>query len=196
MFFLNRLRESRRNAEASERRKLRERGAAALEFALVAPFFFLVVFGGIEIGLMFRSHLALENMSRTAARVASVQRDAPGADQAILENINRQSEILSGDVTKVVIFAAETLDSGLSPDCDLATASRLYECNVYKIDDGTGVQGILDDLGSYPAGLTATERAEWKNLGIYIEYDYQFATGFFDSITLSTTSVEVIELDL
>lgn len=194
MFFLNRLRESRRNAEASERRKLRERGAAALEFALVAPFFFLVVFGGIEIGLMFRSHLALENMSRTAARVASVQRNAPGADQAILENINKQSEILSGDVTKVIIFAAETLDAGLSPDCELATASRANECNVYIVDS-RGVQGVLDD-GVYEAGLTATERAAWQNLGIYIEYDYQYATGFFDSITLSTTSVEVVELDL
>ncbi len=194
MYFLNRLRESRRNAEASERRKLRERGAAALEFALVAPFFFLVVFGGIEIGLMFRSHLALENMSRTAARVASVQRNAPGADQAILENINRQSEILSGDVKKVIIFAAETLDADLSPDCELATASRANECNVYIVDD-RGVQGVLDD-GVWEAGLTAAERGAWQNLGIYIEYDYQYATGFFDTITLSTTSVEVVELDL
>ncbi len=194
MFFLNRLRESRRNGEASERRKLRERGAAALEFALVAPFFFLVVFGGIEIGLMFRSHLALENMSRTAARVASVQRNAPGADQAILENINAQAEILSGDITKVIIFSAETLDADLSPDCELATASRANECNVYLVDD-RGVQGVLDD-GVWEAGLTATERGAWQNLGIYIEYDYQYATGFFDSITLSTTSVEVVELDL
>ena len=199
MFFLNRLRESRRTAEPSERRKLRERGASALEFALVAPLFFLVVFGGIEIGLMFRSHLALENMSRTAARVASVQRDSPDADTAILNEINRQSEILSGDVTKVVIFAAETLNSEIGTDCRDATASRASECNVYFTNDDSGVQGFLDSItaGTGPAqGLTADQRSQWKNLGIYIEYEYQFATGFFDTIQLTTSSIEVVELNL
>lgn len=194
MFFLNRLRQSRRSAEASERRKLRERGAAALEFALVAPFFFLVVFSGIEIGMMFRSHLALEDMSRGAARIASVQRNDPGADTAILTHINNRASVLNGDITKVIIFAAPTLNAELPVDCDVATASRANQCNVYIVD-GRGVQGVLDD-GANEAGLTATERAAWQNLGIYVEYDYQYVTGFFDSITLSTTSVEVVELDL
>jgi hypothetical protein len=44
--------------------------------------------------------------------------------------------------------------------------------------------------------LTSAERGEWQNLGIYIEYEYQYVTGFFDSITLSATSVEVVELDM
>ena len=45
-----------------------------VEFALVAPMFFFIVFGGIELGLMFRSYLALENLSRSAARIVSIER--------------------------------------------------------------------------------------------------------------------------
>ena len=195
MLFLNRLRQSRRSDDVSERRKLRERGAAALEFALIAPFFFLVVFGGIEIGLMFRSHLALQDMSRSAARIASVERDAVDADIAILRQINARGSAINGDITKVVIFAADTLNSEISNDCKTATSSRAGQCNVYDISTTSDLQVIVDN-NSYESGLTPAQRDAWDNIGIYIEYDYEYVTGFFDSITLSTTSVEVIELDL
>ena len=78
-----------RDASPSNRRRGRgERGASMVEFALIAPVFFAVVFGGIEIGLMFRSYLALEDLSRSSARVASIQRDSPDADEAILTRLS------------------------------------------------------------------------------------------------------------
>lgn len=195
MHLLDRGRRSRMAARESDGRTRRERGAAALEFALVAPLFFLVVFGGIEIGLMFRSHLALQDMSRSAARVASIQRDNPDADREILQRVVNGSNTLNGEVTKVIIFHAPTLDATLPPSCidalDVpATQSGL--CNAY---DATFVD-VAAGTGSLEAGLTSAERNQWQNLGVYIEYEYQYVTGFFDSITLSSTSVEVVELDL
>ena len=65
------------------RRALRERGASTVEFALVSPLFFLILFGGIELGLMFRGNLSVEDMTRNAARVASIVRDDPEADRFI-----------------------------------------------------------------------------------------------------------------
>jgi Flp pilus assembly protein TadG len=108
---LDRRRRSRTDAHNKGGRTRRERGAAALEFALVAPLFFLVVFGGIEIGLMFRSHLAIQDMSRGAARVASIERDSADADREILQGIVSGSRALNGEVTKVIIFHATTLDA-------------------------------------------------------------------------------------
>ena len=175
----------------SRRRRARDRGAALLEFALVAPLFFLVVFGGIEIGLLFRSHLAVEDASRTAARVASVERDNVDADRAILERIDRLTKNLNGDVTKVVIYNADTLASEIPADC--LTASRAGICNYYETTDGD-VAALA--TGSLETALGSDDRRQFENLGIYIEYDYQFVTGFFDSTTLSSTSVEVVELDL
>ena len=182
--------------EKTPPKRLRERGAAALEFALVAPLFLLVVFGGIEIGLMFRSHLALQDMSRSAARVASIQRDAPEADRAILERVKAGASSLNGDVKKVIIFHAPTLDAELPASCINALdipASQSGLCNAY---DASYVDVAGSGTGTLEAGLTAAERSQWQNLGVYIEYEYTYVTGFFDSITLSSTTVEVVELDL
>jgi Flp pilus assembly protein TadG len=49
-----------------------QRGAAAVEFALVAPLLFLLVFGIIDFGFGFHAWDASENAAREAARVAAV----------------------------------------------------------------------------------------------------------------------------
>lgn len=169
-----------------------ERGASTVEFALIAPLFFAVVFGGIEIGLMFRSYLALEDMSRSSARIASIERDDPDADGAILSRIALRADSLQGEVTRIVIFKADTLDEEVPSDC--LTASRSGICNSYAVTNGD-VASIANG-GVYENGWDGPDRSAFDNVGIYIEYEYQYATGFFDTLTLSTTTVEVIELDL
>lgn len=54
------------------RRALGSRGAAAVEFALVAPVFFLVVIGMIEVGRALMVQQALTNASRAGAREAAL----------------------------------------------------------------------------------------------------------------------------
>ena len=187
-----------RTVKMRGRGRLRDRGAALLEFALVAPLFFLVVFGGIELGLMFRSHLALEDMARGAARIASVERSNADADLAILRHISNRSTPLNGDVTRVVIFSTTSLTDEISEACRTSGSSRANECNVYEVGPA-GVQEVVAGLeaGVQPeAGLTFEERSEWSNLGVYVEYDYNFVTGFFDSTTLSSSTIEVVELNL
>ena len=183
---------SRRSKRRDRRGSDGERGASTVEFALIAPLFFAVVFGGIEIGLMFRSYLALEDMSRSSARIASIERDNADADGAILDRIAVRSSALQGDVTRIVIFKADTLDAEIPSDC--LTASRSGICNSYAVTNGD-VASIVAG-GAWENGWDGPDRRAFDNVGIYIEYDYQYATGFFDTLTLSTTTVEVIELDL
>jgi len=54
----------------------RQRGQALPEFALVAPLFFLLIFGVIQMGLLFGGQIALTNAAREVARYASTV--APG----------------------------------------------------------------------------------------------------------------------
>lgn len=49
-------------------RRKNERGAAAVEFALILPLLLLLVFGGIEFGLVMFNKQMLTNASREAAR--------------------------------------------------------------------------------------------------------------------------------
>jgi Flp pilus assembly protein TadG len=49
-------------------RRTDERGASAVEFALVVPFLLLIVFGIIVYGMVFAQSLSLSNSARQAAR--------------------------------------------------------------------------------------------------------------------------------
>jgi hypothetical protein len=50
--------------------RINRRGAAAVEFALVAPIFFLMIFGMIEFGRMVMVQQVITNGSREGARIA------------------------------------------------------------------------------------------------------------------------------
>ena len=96
---------------------------------------------------------------------------------------------------KVIIFHADTLGSALPAACisvsDLpVTVSNV--CNSY----GPGYVAVAAGTAPMETGLTAAERSQWQNLGVYIEYEYQSITGIIDDITLDSTTVEVVELDL
>lgn len=54
-----------------------DRGAAALEFALVVPILLLLVMGIIEFGFVFQAQLALTHAAREGARMASVDKFDP-----------------------------------------------------------------------------------------------------------------------
>ena len=174
-----------------------------VEFALVAPMFFFIVFGGIELGLMFRSYLALENLSRSAARIVSIERDNPDADQAIIDRISQQVDPLQGEVQSITIFHTDSLDGEVPPACT-STGSFGNSCNTYVFDTPGDFTSLRSNgaLG-YPSQPTAAAgpnpahpgRVAGDNVGIHIVFEYTYATGFFDTLTLSTTTVEVIEQD-
>ncbi len=163
-----------------------------VEFALVAPLFFLVVFGGIEIGLMFRSYLALENITRSSARIASIERNNDTADDNILARIENQVGPLQGEVKKVVIFEAASLDAEVPVTClTFSNTFAGFGCNLYDVE----ANGFDTTMPIGGVAWPEASRAGGENIGIYIEFEYTYATGFFDTLTLSSTTIEVIEQD-
>ena len=66
-----------------------EDGQAMVEFALVAPILFLILFAIIQFGIVFMNSVALTDAVRTGARKASVSRasaDPSGATQSAVLN--------------------------------------------------------------------------------------------------------------
>ncbi len=55
------------------RRHLRRRGQSMVEFAMVAPVLFALIFAGIDFGGYFASRLSVENAARVAVRAAAVE---------------------------------------------------------------------------------------------------------------------------
>ena len=65
----------------------RERGAATVEFAIIAIILFLFVFGIIEFGILIFDKHILTNASREGARAGIVMTEGPRVSDAEIQNI-------------------------------------------------------------------------------------------------------------
>jgi hypothetical protein len=75
-------------------------GAAAVEFAIVAPVFFLVIFGMIEFGRALMVQQVLTNASREGARVAVLDGSTSTSSKAVVTNYLTSAGV-SGATIKV-----------------------------------------------------------------------------------------------
>ena len=60
----------------------RDRGAAAVEFALILPILLTLVFGIIEFGRIYNAQIVFSNAAREAARTMAITKDATEASSA------------------------------------------------------------------------------------------------------------------
>jgi len=67
------------------RRISNDRGAAAVEFALVIPVLLLIVFGIIEFSRLYNEQISLSNAARSAARVMAIGNDQADAVTAAID---------------------------------------------------------------------------------------------------------------
>lgn len=90
-----------------------ERGASAVEFAIVASLLFMVLFGTVQFGMAFNRAQGLEAAAREGARLASVG----GTYNEIATRIREaQSLFLPGDIAVVTTPAS----SGTTRPCQVA----------------------------------------------------------------------------
>jgi hypothetical protein len=87
-----------------------QRGASAVEMALVLPILVLLVFGIIEFGAYLYNQQVLTNASREGARAGIIQRETPVSDGEIRSVVNSYA---SG---RMITFG----DSGTEPSTDIS----------------------------------------------------------------------------
>ena len=92
----------------------RERGANLVEFALVAPFLILLLFGIIEFSWLFGQDLTVKHGAREGARLAAV---AFGADTTALnaETISRMNVTTGSPTVTFCIKDALVSPGGMDP---------------------------------------------------------------------------------
>ena len=74
------------------------RGSAAVEFALVAPLFFILVFGMIEVGRMVMVQQVITNASREGARLAVLDTATVAEIETTVEDFLSSGMISGADV--------------------------------------------------------------------------------------------------
>lgn len=89
-------------------RLIRDRsGATAVEFALTAPAFFMMVIGALQVGLLCWAQLALQQGSEAAARCATVNKTVCGSVSQIQSYASAQSFGLSPGASAFTVSTAQ-----------------------------------------------------------------------------------------
>lgn len=195
-------------------RRHRERGVAMLEIALVAPIVFLLVFGIIEFGLVFRDQHATQDAVSEAARMGAILGpDTVIADYEIMSALrDGMGGIPPEWIETIVVFRAAGGGAGGSPvsqvpaGCRQGTASS--RCNVYDPEEAFR-QVVAGNTAyfncstnptgpacSWPASLRddGPSPATIHHLGVYVRLHRDSLTGVVGS-TFTIESASVIRLE-
>lgn len=113
--------------------KRSEEGQALVEFALVAPLLFLILFGIIQFGIAFMNSVALTDAVRAGARKAAVSRSAADPTQATKTAVLGAANDL--DQSKVSINVTSDWVSG---DTVTVDATYPYQINLLGIVVASG----------------------------------------------------------
>lgn len=109
----------------------RERGAALVEFAMIAMFLLFILGSAYDYGMTWRVTLIANEAARAGARTGSSLDQQPLADWYALTNA--RASLSAGNqlqnVQRVVIYKSTTVDGSVPSICATATSTTL-DCNV------------------------------------------------------------------
>lgn len=145
-----------RHHQRSQRRD--ERGAAAVEFALVLPLLLAVLFGTIAYGIVFAQSLSLSNAARQAARAAVINGTTCAQVSALAQD-NASTIAMNGTDATVSISrgtskatATAACGAGGQPCTGQPAGTNIY----VVIDYATAKSGLSLPFVPVPATLEAT----------------------------------------
>jgi Flp pilus assembly protein TadG len=154
-------------------RRSDERGAAAVEFALILPVLMLILFGIIEWSLMFKDSLTVASATRAGARTASAEpRTAAFADNTALAVARAVTALPSKSIQELWVYKARAdgmPDSGSFSSC--TTCVKFSWDSVGK--KFTRKPGTDWDPATQNACAGTSDA-----VGVYLKVDHEFITGF------------------
>ncbi len=183
-----------------------------VEAAFVMPVFFLLIFGVIEFGLVFKDRLTTDNAARVGARAASVAGKDDEADFLILQSIGHGLSTMDpSQITRIIVYKADSPEDPVPPSClNAPQAGPTDFCNVYsasdlneefyELDGSTNdvfgcSSGVSDDRHWCPTTRDVSLTAPPPDyVGVYVETTHPFITGMFGTgLTLDRTAIVRLE---
>ncbi len=162
------------------------RGQAMVEFALVAPLFFALIFGLIEFSLIGLSISSYNLAADAGASIGSILgRTDPTVDQQIVAAVrSHTSGIAPAQPLMIEVFKADVTGA------PVMSSGHIVE-NVYDI------QGHPIGPQRWPVDSRIDDLLSADYLGVRITYQYNYLTGFIgggnSTLQLTATSVQRIE---
>jgi Flp pilus assembly protein TadG len=188
-----------------------ERGATAVESAIVLSLLLLLFIGIIEFSVLMTSRANMKSAVNAAVRVGSIASNSADTDYLILKEINAKLASRVESVDYVIVFNANAaIDSQPPPACVLAAKSGgagvlANQCNIYNKSvlatpnaASFGYDAITNPTATsdqfWPAkARSATYSGGRDLLGVYIASKSKSITGIVPKIEMRTVSILRIE---
>lgn len=171
-------------------RQQRERGAVAVETALVSLLLVTILYGIVETSFLFRDGLVVSSASRAGARMAaSLPRNTTFAGMAKDQVKDAMSGMNMAKVTDVWIYRAN-LTTGMPPSGGFTTCSG--NCIRY-VWNGTDLAVASSNTGSWTASQQNACQGSQDAVGVYVKYSYPSRVGLFNGKTISEQTVMRLE---
>lgn len=174
-----------------------ERGVTLTEFALLFGLLLMLAIGAFEYGMVFRDSLTVSTAAREAGRVAASTANYGDADCVILEAAAGALQSLeTGVIDEIHIYKSDA--SGSYPGVGAFNRRyKPYGTTGVKLTCGSGIEWqVLPGGASWAPGLRVNTQGDADWIGVRINYDHNWFTGFLwwnGSFALSDDSVFRIE---
>ncbi len=168
----------------------RERGAVAVETALVSVLLVSILYGIVETSFLFRDGLVVSSASRAGARMAaSLPRDTTFATNGRDQVQDALSGMQMARVTDVWIYKADAT-TGLPPSGNFTTCNN--SCIRYT-GNATGLVAAGTNTGTWTASQQNACSGSQDSVGVYVKYSYPSRVGLFNGKALSERTVMRLE---
>jgi Flp pilus assembly protein TadG len=114
--------------KAFHRDDARERGAVAVEFALILPVLLLILFGTIQFGRVWSQHQVFQGAAREGARCAAV---AASSNCVIQDQINSASAAYTPATTASVQVGTGAIVAATDPSAGCTNATKGQDVRVF-----------------------------------------------------------------
>jgi Flp pilus assembly protein TadG len=171
----------------AHRRRRRSRGQALVEFALVVPLFFLMLFGFVEIALVTASISSFNFATKDAARLGSLLGPTDSTVDTQIVNL------IKGRVAGIVVAKTVRIEIYLSDPA----ADYILPGNTQPVENAYDGNGNLIGTAGWPVGSRNDTLLDADYLGVRVTYNYTYLTSYLSggasTLQLIANSVQRIE---
>lgn len=171
-----------------------QRGAAAVETAIILPLLVLLFFGILEFGLLFRSSHSIADATRSGARTAAAMPRTDGYQLLAADAVAAalRGSMPSGDIDRLTIYKADPVTGDpVGGGFETCTVS----CWRFEWDSVNDTWREIPGP-TWPADQQAAcgDLDHTDYLGVYVSGHYDFATGLF-GVSRKLTDTTIMRLE-
>ena len=168
-----------------------EKGAVAVEAAIILPVLCLLVFGIIEFGMLFRANITVSQSARAGARTAVALPRYAGYQTAAANAVAAQlrNTLGSDEIQYLTIYKANKV-TGL-PASGAGYKTCTTDCYRFTWNSSTNAWIPVTGAAWLPTAQNACGKTESDTdyLGVYVEGRYTWKTGLFNPIFGNATTI-------